>query len=942
MVSRKCLISVAAFALTTLAVARIASAQAYDFKEITLDNGLRVVTLEDFSTPIAAVQVWYHVGSKDEDPNRQGFAHMFEHMMFRGTDRLGPRDHFEYIRQTGGSCNAFTSFDYTAYVNDMPSNQLELALWLEAERMMFLHVDEENFVTERQVVEEERRQDLNEPYGTVAEKVLPVVFKEIPYRWTPIGRIAHLQAAKVDELKAFWNAFYVPNNAVLVISGAVKHQEAQDLAKKYFGWMPRCPEPPRGTLDEPPQTEPREATIDESQGPVPLAGYIFRGVERGHKDYEAIEVLMGVLGYGDSSRLYLDLVKGQQVASQVMADSYGFEKAGVFGAGAALLPNSDIDTVLVQIEKHLQRVIDEPVSERELEKVKNQLRRSLVTDMMTVANKARLLGQASIVHGDPDWLNKQLAEIEAVSIEDLQRVARQYIVPERRSTIRVLPKPGTANGDDADGETPGALQETRHLEARSPKDSAVRPEGFPEKPPINTLLDELPKAETIERTLKNGLKVVIVPNHEVPFATAMLGLKYGAWVDDPAHPGAASMALAMLTKGTEKYTADELADITEYNALSLDGSASMDVSQVSATGLADKMPLALELLAEVVLRPTFPEAEFNLVKQQRIVNLSISEQDPSYQADRKLREVLYGTHPYARSVMGELNDVKSLPLSAAVAWWKTYARPDQATLYVAGDVKPAEVFNLVEESLGSWKAEGEAPNPTLPAIPERDAMRIFLVDRPGAVQSQIRVGQPSITRTDPYYHQSRVFTQIFGGSFGSRLNEVIRVQKGLTYGAGGGFMPGRFKGTFTASTFTKTQTTAETVQALLEVINSMRSTPPTEAEMSVAKSYLVGNLPSQLETPQDAVGYEWVIDYNGLPRDYLNRALNAYRTTTPDDLKYIAENVIQSDKLAVVVVGDASKVKAGLEKIGPVTVVEGMAPAPEAQAAEAPDSGSAT
>src|SRR3954468_20134737 len=227
----------------------------FDYVEKTLSNGLRVVTLEDPSTPIVAVQVWYHVGSKNEDPKRQGFAHMFEHMMFRGTDKLGPKEHFSLIKQVGGDCNAYTAFDQTVYINKLPSNQLELALWLESERMAFLKIDTTSFDTERAVVEEERRLGLNAPYGTVAEKILPHIFTKHPYRWLPIGQIPHLRSANIDELNQFWQTYYVPNNATLVIVGAIKNDDAQKLAEKYFTWIPAGDKPPRVEEFEPPQKE---------------------------------------------------------------------------------------------------------------------------------------------------------------------------------------------------------------------------------------------------------------------------------------------------------------------------------------------------------------------------------------------------------------------------------------------------------------------------------------------------------------------------------------------------------------------------------------------------------------------------------------------------------------------------------------------------------------
>jgi len=238
--------------LFLLAAAALGGDRAYDFREKTLPNGLRVLTLEDFSAPTIAVQLWYHVGSKDERPDRQGFAHMFEHMMFRGTERVGPKEFDVLTTRAGGSNNAFTSFDNTTYVNELPANQLDLILWLEVERMLFLQVDAMGFHTERQVVEEERREsNLNPPYGTVPEQVLERVFTKHPYRWMPIGRIPHLRAATLEELESFWSTFYVPNNAVLVVAGAVKHEQAQKAAERWFGWVPKCPEPPRVTEREP-------------------------------------------------------------------------------------------------------------------------------------------------------------------------------------------------------------------------------------------------------------------------------------------------------------------------------------------------------------------------------------------------------------------------------------------------------------------------------------------------------------------------------------------------------------------------------------------------------------------------------------------------------------------------------------------------------------------
>ncbi len=913
-----------------LAVSAGAADRPYAFEELRLANGLRVLTLEDFSAPIVAVQVWYRVGSKNELPSRQGFAHLFEHLMFRGTDMLGPEGHFELIRRTGGQSNAFTSFDYTAYVNLLPSNQLELALWLEAERMMFLNVDQEGFETERKVVEEERRQNLNEPYGTIFEQMMPSLFTEHPYRWTPIGRIPHLRAAGLHEVQAFWDRYYVPANATLVIVGAVPHGQAQALAERYFGWIPALPAPVFERVEEPLKPGPRTVEIPERLGPLPLLRNVYRTVPEAHEDTPVLDVIANILGQGESSRLYRDLVKERKLAQSADAFNMTLEDAGLFMVGVVVEPGGQLDAVASAVDGHVQELLVSAPGDSEVQKAVNGLQRSVVTGTLTVESKARLLGQAAIVRDDPEWLNRQLDAVRDVTPKRVQEAAAQYLVPERLTEVRVIPAPGTPAPNDDDDHVP---DESPLSAAVLQKEGLERPEDFPVAPPLHDLLEGLPELPASTRTLRNGLKVVVVENHEAPFVTVNLGLKYGAWTEDPEHAGAASMALAMLTQGTRQRTAHELAEIIDFNALSLGGSAEMDVSSVQGSGLAGHLPLLLHLLSEVVREPSFPADQFSILQQQRLADLAVQEQEPSYIAERALREALYPGHPYARSANGELADVAALTPDIVAQWWQTFARPDAAVLYIAGDVTPRQAFRLARKHFGGWKAVGDAPERELPPVPAAQPTRILLVDRPGAVQSQIRLGQPSITRGHPYYHASRVFTQLYGGSFGSRLNKVIRVERGLTYGASGGFIPQRFSGSFWTYTFTRTATTAETVRALIDVISSMKDAPPTDEELAVAKSYLVGSFASGLETPQDVVAYAWLIEYNDLPEDYLQQALQGYKAAGQEDIAHVADNIIDTDALTIVVVGDAAQVRQDLEAIAPVVVIA----APEEAPAALPD-----
>ena len=895
--------------------------EAFDYHKSTLKNGLNVVALEDFSCPIVSVQIWYHVGSKNENPERQGFAHMFEHMMFRGTDRLGPTDHFNLVRRTGGTVNAYTSFDMTVYYEILPANQLELALWLEAERMAFLKIDQESFDTERKVVEEERRMGLSRPYGTVSEKLFGELFKVHPYRWTPIGNIPHLRAATVDELQAFWNRYYVPNNATLVIVGAVPHEQAQQMAEKYFGWIPRSDDPARVTIREPVPTEQREAELSQRNAPLPMVGISYRTVPMVDDAAVPLRLLASILGGGQSSRLYRDLVAENQLAVQANSMIMPLEHHGMLAAMAVLSPRGgDPDKVLEVIEQHIERLRDQPVTQGELAKAKNQMLKGLVTQNLSINSKARALGQAAVVEGDVSRVNRELENIRRVTVEDLQRVARTYLAADRSLVFRV-PRSmlGAATEKPAEEADSQQSTETDEPTAAAKKDFQ-RPDDFPAKPPIAGLLKDLPEMEFSEKTLSNGLKVLVVPNHEVPFVSIRLGLLSGGFTEQKI--GAASMAMDMLTKGTEGHTEGELAEELETYAISLSGSSGSDTAAVSASCLTEHTGRAMQLLAEVTRRPTFPEDEFEKLRRQVLAGLEVSSVTPTYLASREMDRLLYGDHPYARTGTGEIDDVKRLAVKDLKRWWRRFVRPDMAVLIFAGDIDQAQAMELTREALGDWKAKGPRPKVDLPKFPEAKETHIYLVDQPGSVQSQIRIGQLGMTRKDPGYFTSVLVSDYFGGAFDSRLNEAVRVKKGLTYGARGGFQTHRFGGAFVASTFTKTASTAEVVSTVLEEIERLRVEAPTAEELKKRQTYYLGSFARQRETPQQVAGDLWLIESNDLPEDHFQTMLGAIGQVEPSQCLALAKEAIHPSKLAIVVVGDAANLKEDLEKIAPVTVVK--------------------
>jgi zinc protease len=894
----------------------------FDYRCTKLENGLEVITLEDFSCPIVAVQLWYHVGSKDEQAERQGFAHMFEHMMFRGTDKLGPTDHSAYIRRVGGTSNGNTWFDRTVYEETLPAKQLELALWLEAERMTFLKIDQESFDTERKVVEEELRMRLNQPYGTLYEKLLAEVFKVHPYRWPPIGNIPHLRAASVQELRDFWGRYYVPSNATLIIVGAVKHKDAQRLARRYFGWIPRYDEPARVAVREPEPAGKRTVKLEEENAPAPGAGVVYRTVPISDKNSIAIDLLAEILGGGRSSRLYRELVAEKQLAVGAQAATWSLEQDGLFGAGAVMPPVSgDANSVLAIIEGHISRLRKEAVSERELMKAKNQMLQGLVTENLKIESKAEMLGDAAVEYGDVSQVNRQMDDIRKVTAADIQRVANEYLTDKRTLEVKVernMPSAGSAAGGAKEEE--GII--TAEPEKVSPKPGRgglERGKNWPKEAPFAKISAAKITPKYSSKKLENGLKVLVVPNREVPFVSIQLGFLSGAWTE--SKPGTAAMTMQMLAKGTGKHSEGELADELETYAISLSGTGGMDTSTVNVGCLTEHIERAMGLLGEVVLQPSFPEEEFEKLRKQVLTSLAISSAEPEYVADREFRQKLYGEHPYSRTATGEVEDVNALAIEDLKEWWSKFARPDTAVLIFSGDIEAKEAFELARKTFGNWEASGKQPDIKMSLPKGATETHIYLVDRPGSTQSQIRVGQRGITRHDDGYFVSRIVSNYFGWAYNSRLNESIRVAKGLTYGVWGSYTAERFAGEFEVGTFSKTESTAEAVRAVLEEIKRLKAQGPSDDELESSRSHILGGFVRGRETPQQIAGDLWLIESQGLGKDYLERLLGGIAKAKRTDCERLVGGTIEPSKLVIVVVGEAEKLKEGLEKIAPVTVV---------------------
>ncbi len=460
-----------------LSFAAVAIADDWKYFDDRLDNGMRVITMEDHSAPIAAVQIWYHVGSKNDSPERTGFAHLFEHMMFRGTDRLGPEDHFRYLRRYGGNVNGYTTFDHTTYIEEIPSNQLDLTFWLEAERLANLKINDEYFSKEREVVKEEYRLGKDRPYGHLMEAALGLAFKEHPYRWDVIGNLDHLNAATTDEVQAYFKTHYVPNNATLVVVGDVGHDEVLNKAKQYFGWIPKSPTPPAVAARESEITEPRRLDFVEPVGPLPMIAVGYHVCADGQPDSYPLEVLNQILASGESSRIYKHLVKEQEKFMVASGASIFLEQDGLFAVGGIVNMGQDMKEAEQAILGEINDLLDKGVTDEELQKARNQLMSDAVRQRMTDAGKAQRLGHCAVILGNVDLVNQELGLLMKVTKEDVNAVMKKYFQDSRKMTLVVTPALAKANpfkgmfgGKKTDKETPKTNEPKKPADDKSPKE----------------------------------------------------------------------------------------------------------------------------------------------------------------------------------------------------------------------------------------------------------------------------------------------------------------------------------------------------------------------------------------------------------------------------------------------------------------------------------------
>ena len=890
-----------------------------EFEKYKLSNGLEVILLEDHRLPLVAVNLWYHVGPANERLGLTGFAHLFEHMMFEGSKYAGEKAHFRYLESAGASdLNGTTDFDRTNYFETLPSNQLELALWLESDRMGFLldKLDDEKLENQRDVVRNERRQSIESaPYGLVQEEVFHQLFpSDHPYYASVIGSHADIEAARLEDVREFFRLYYAPNNASLAVVGDIDPTKTKALVEKYFGPIPPGPTVPKIEVKTPPIVSERRVVVgDQVELPRVYLAWITDPIFT-QGDAEC-DLVAKILGRGKSSRLFKKLVYERRIAQDASAQQYSLALGSIFTIEATAKPGIQPEELEKAIDEEIEALRKEGPTESELEGARNTIESAIIRGLETLGGfggVADRLSQYNHFLGDPGYLAKDLERYHKASTASLQAAAGSKLP--RQARVVIYGVPGTKvvvdvpKAEHVPPSTPLQPSDTPDQDWRS---SAPGPgSSFTLKLPVPTVF-----------SLSNGLRVFLVEQHGLPIVSANLIVLCGSERNPAGLPGLASFTAEMLDEGTAKRSAIRIASDADQLGAALSTGSSADLSFITTRTLKRNVDAAFELVSDVLLNPEFPEHEIARVRHDRLTQILQQKDNPHVLASKVFCNCIYGAkHPYGYTEVGTEESNNATTREDLARFWKAGYVPGNAALVVAGDLTEEELRGLAEKHLGQWR--GPSSQFRLPDVQEKTGRRVVIVDKPGSPQTALRIGHVGIERSNPDYVPIDVMNTELGGFFTSRINLNLRERHGFTYGASSAFAFRRGPGPFMVATGVRTDVTAAALEQIFNEIERMRTTFPTPEELTTAKDSIARSLPGLFETtPQAASSIGQLFAYNLAP-DYYRWLPGQIDSVTAEDVRRVAETYLKPSQMVVVAVGDRAKIEPELARLqlGPIEV----------------------
>jgi len=896
------------------------------YTKYEMDNGLTVVLHEDHSDPLVHVDVTYHVGSNREEIGRSGFAHFFEHMMFQGSANVADEEHFKIVSDAGGTLNGTTNSDRTNYFETLPVNQLETALWLEADRMGLLleAVTQEKFEIQRETVKNERGQRVdNVPYGrafeTMARSLYPA---DHPYAWPTIGWIEDLNAADVNDLKRFFLRWYGPNNAVLTIGGDIDPADTLALVNRYFGPIPRGPEV-EDLPKQPAFVEADRHVTMEDNIHLPAIAVMVPTVYAVHEDEAPLDIAAEIMGGGRASLLYQRLVQtgravqaGVQHACRELACEMYF----------IVIQNPSSGETLADMEAAIRETIAEfaqrPVSEDDLQKFKGQYEANRVFGLQSVAGKVSTLAAFETFQGTPKGIQAELERYLSVTTEDVRRVFDEYVNGKPAVILSIVPNGATQlaaaepNYEFPEREVPESFgDEGSALPLRPVVDTFDRSQR--PVPPANPLVELPPIWDT---RLANGVRLLAVPNHETPTVTVQMSFAMGQRDEPAGKAGLTALTAALMTEATTERTTAEFTEELERIGASIQIQPGQYATTVSVNTLTKHLDKAMELAMERVLKPAFLEEDFERVKSQTIEGLMHVRKTPEGLASRAVGSVMFGSqHPLSFPLGGLPSTVGAITLDDVRAYYAAHVPEHLAGVAVSANLQQEEIVAALQGVAALPVEEAYRENVDGPA--GFQGRQLYLVNKAEAAQSSIRTAQPSL-KYDALgdYFRAGLANFVLGGTFNSRVNLNLREDKGYTYGARTGFQGGPEFGSFGFSAEVNKDATAASVTEVIQELETYDANGMTEEEYRYMRNAIGQREARQYETPGAKLGLLADILRYDLPLNYRTLQKNILQETDRETLNGVARELLDPDNMAIVVVGDEAAIRPELEALGmPIT-----------------------
>ncbi|MEH6516148.1 MAG: pitrilysin family protein [Halioglobus sp.] len=867
------------------------------FKKFTLGNGLTLIVHEDRKAPVVAVNIWYHVGSRNEKPGQTGYAHLFEHLMFQGSENA-PDDYLSFLTQMGATgLNGTTWFDRTNYFQTVPVGALDRVLFLESDRMghMLEAVTQAVLDEQRGVVQNEKRQRDNQPYSSIFELALKQIFPpDHPYSWSTIGSMADLEAASLEEMHEWFSTYYGPNNSVLVIAGDVDADEVLKKVDHYFGDIPAGP--PLTVHKEwiPRHTVERRVTVQDRVPQERL--YLAWSAPRwGTTESRQLSLAAEILASGKNSRLYERLVYDEQLASDLDGGAYFFEIAGLLLLEISVKDGEDIDEVERIAREELQRLADKGPSRQELQRVKTVKRAEFLRGIEKVGgrggSKSSVLAEFAVYGDDAAGYRRYLDEIASATPEQVREATQTWLGNQAPFVAHYLPYPTlTANTEGADrSDIPAQLETT--------------PASFT---PFSRI------------TLDNGLEVIVVERSSIPVLNLSLMVDGGYATDAADQASNASFAMSMLDEGTKKRDALAVsAELAQLGA-TLSAKANLDSASVTMSALTENLDDSLAIFADVVLNPTFPEAELPRIRSQYLANIQQEKNQPLNMALRVLPALLYGEgHPYAKPLTGSGTEssINAVTRDSLKQWHELWFRPNNATLIVVGDTTVADIKPKIEKLFRDWRKQA-VPEKVIPVVEPPVGTILYLVDKPGAVQSMIFAGQLIAPMNNPQETAIETMDDILGGQFSARINMNLREDKGWSYGARSFIKATAKQRPWLAYAPVQSDKTAQALAEMLrEVEEFVGEHPAMEEELQRVKRTNVLSLTGRWETSPAVLRDLQKLVANDLNDDYWNNYAARLTALQLPQVTAAARSTLKPEQLVWVVVGDRATIETELRAL---------------------------